>query len=93
MVQVMETWLLADREALRTYFGARFRGNALRQWSALENVAKRDVLDALGRATAACPRPYTKGAVSFELLERIDPAQVETECPHAGVLLNCLRTL
>ena len=93
MVHVMETWLVADREALRTYFGARFRGNALQQWPDLEEVAKRDVLDALDRATAGCPRPYAKGAVSFELLERIDPVQVETACPHAGVLLNCLRNL
>ena len=93
MVQVMETWLLADRDALREYFGARFRGNALRQWPSLEDVAKADVHDALDRATAACPRPYAKGVVSFELLERIEPARVETECPHAGVLLNCLRTL
>lgn len=93
MVQVMETWLLADRDALRRYFGARFRGNALPQWPDLEDVARRDVLDALDRATAACQPPYAKGTVSFELLERIDPAQVETECPHAGVLLNCLRTL
>ena len=93
MVQVMETWLVADRTALRGYFGTLFRENALRQWPDLENVSKRDVLDALTRATAACPRRYTKGEVSFELLERIDPARVETECQHAQALLHCLRTI
>ena len=93
MVQVMETWLLADRDTLRSYFGAPFRQNALRQWPSLEDVPRRDVLDALGRATAGCPRPYAKGAVSFELLEQIDPARVETECPHAKTLLDFLRTL
>ncbi len=91
MVQVMETWLVADRNALNGYFGALFRENALRQWPHLEEVPKRDVLDALTRATAKCPHPYAKGKVSFELLERIDPALVEAACPHARALLDRLR--
>ena len=93
MVQVMETWFLADRNALRRYFGARFREKALRQWPNLEVVAKDDVLDVLAKATAECPRRYTKGTVSFDLLARIDPARVEAECPHAQSLLGCLRTI
>ena len=92
MVQVMETWFLADRNALRQYFGAGFRENALRQWPDLENVSKDDVLDALARATAECSRRYAKGTVSFELLGRIDSARVEAECPHANALLDRLRT-
>ena len=91
MVQVMETWLLADRAALRRYFGAPFRENALPQWPALENVSKRDVSEALARATAACTRPYDKGTVSFELLAIVDPARVKAACPHAATLLDNLR--
>ncbi len=56
MVQVMETWLVADRNTLRRYFGAQFRENTLRQWPDLENVPKHGVLDALARATAGCAR-------------------------------------
>ncbi len=93
MVQVMETWLVADRNTLQSYFGAQFRENALQQWPDLEDVPKRSVLDALARATAGCPRRYAKGEVSFELLERIHPARVEAECPHARALLHCLRTI
>ena len=37
--------------------------------------------------------PYAKGEISFGLLERIDPARVETECSHAKTLLDRLRTL
>ena len=92
MVQVMETWLLADRAALGQYFGAPFRESALRQWPALEDVSKQDVLEALARATAACTQPYAKGETSFELLATLDPALVETACPHAAALLNHLRT-
>lgn len=34
MVQVMETWLLADRDLLKRYFGAEFRENALKRATA-----------------------------------------------------------
>ena len=91
MVQVMETWFLADRHALQKYFGAGFRQNAIRDWPALENVPKATVFDALDRATASCGRHYAKGRVSFELLARIDPARVEAACSHARVFLNRLR--
>lgn len=90
MVQVMETWFLADCNSLRRYFGAKFKENALRQWPQLEAVPKATVLDALECATAT---RYAKGKVSFELLAQIDPARVEAACPHAKALLNRLRTL
>ena len=93
MVQVMETWLLADRAALREYFGAPFRENALRQWPELENLPKPDVLDVLARATAGCPKRYAKGEISFELLAITDPGRVEAACPHATALLDCLRAV
>ena len=91
MVQLMETWFLADRGALRRYFGAPFRENAVRQWPALEAVPKATVLETLDRATAACRNRYAKGRVSFELLARIDSARVEAACPHARALLDRLR--
>ena len=47
MVQVMETWLLADRQALRRYFGPQFADSALPHWPELERVPKDAVLDAL----------------------------------------------
>ena len=93
MVQVMETWFLADGDALRRYFGTRFRQNALRKWPDLEAVPKPVVLNALASATAPCTKRYSKGKVSFELLGQIDPARVEAACPHAEALLNRLRKL
>ena len=93
MVQIMETWLLADRVALQNYFGAKFKQNALRQWPNLENVPKSTVLNALASATASCSKRYSKGKVSFELLAQINPALVETACPHVKALLNRLRNL
>lgn len=93
MVQVMETWFLADRDALRRYFGVQFAENALRQWPELEAVPKQTVLDALQSATVRCQKPYAKGKVSFDLLARVDPARVEAACPHAKALLDRLRSL
>ena len=93
MVQVMETWFLADRDALRNCFGAQFAENAFRQWPELEAVPKQTVLDALQRATARCQKRYAKGKVSFELLAQVDPTRVEAACPHARALLDRLRSL
>ena len=93
MVQVMETWFLADRDALRAYFGAGFRENAIRAWPNLEGVPKATVFAALKGATGSCRKSYAKGRVSFELLAQIDPARVEAACPHARALLDRLRAL
>ena len=42
MVQVMESWFLADRAALRRYFGHGFRETALPGHVAVEEIAKAD---------------------------------------------------
>jgi hypothetical protein len=89
MVQVMETWFLADRVALEKYFGSKLK--PIPQWPALEDVPKATVLAALEKATANCKKRYAKGALSFELLSKVDPAQVEQKCPHARQLLKRLR--
>ena len=93
MVQVMETWFLADRGALQNYFGARFKANAIKPWPKLEDVPKATVFDALEKATAQCSKPYAKGRVSFDLLAQVDPIRVEAVCSHAKALLNRLRAL
>lgn len=91
MVQVMETWFLADRAMLRTYFGAAFRENALKDWPQLEAVPKATVYEALDKATAGCAKRYAKGKLSFELLGKLNPSLVEPVCPHARALLGRLR--
>lgn len=91
MVQLMETWFLADPETLRRYFGQGFRDNAFRAWPSLEAVPKDTVLSTLAQATAGCKRPYAKGKVSFDLLREVEPTMVENACPHAKKLLDYLR--
>lgn len=93
MVQAMDSWLLADRAALQKYFGRGFRDKAIKQWSELEEIPKATVIEALRNATANCSKPYAKGKVSFELLQRVDPSHVEAKCPHFKALLTRLRGL
>ena len=90
MVQFMETWFLADRDALRTVFKQDFNENPLREWPDLEAVSKDTVLSALRRATND---RYRKGEVSFKLLAETNPEQVAAACPHARELLDFLRGL
>jgi hypothetical protein len=93
MVQVMETWFVADRAALRRHFGSCFRENAFPQATNLESVPKAEILKGLRAATDACVRGYSKGKISYELLAAIDPAEVERRCPNAKRLLDRLRAL
>jgi hypothetical protein len=93
MVQIMETWFLADRASIRRYFGSALREEHLRSWPDLEDVPKADVLGALDRATASCSKPYAKGRVSFDLLGQLNPTLVEAACPNAKRLLDRLRQL
>ena len=93
MVQVMETWFLADQALLRESFGADFRPQHLREWPALENLSKDIVIDALVQATAGCSKSYAKGRVSYELLGMLSAERVEARCPRAKALLDRLRNL
>ena len=92
MVQVMETWFLADRDRLKGYFGSGFREQRLHQWPDCERVPKTDVLSALAGATAGCKKRYAKGKISFDLLGELNPNVVGAACPHAQALLDYLRS-
>jgi hypothetical protein len=94
MVQVMESWFMADREALKSFFGEHFRERAIPKWPQVEDVPKQSVFDALEQATVACgPKRYAKGKLSFSLLGEISPDKVEAASPNAKALLERLRNL
>ena len=87
MVQCMEAWFVADRQALMDYYGREFRGNALPGNPNPEQIPKRDLMDGLDRATRGT---YHKTRHGFPILERLNPATVRARCPHADALLNLL---
>ncbi len=92
MVQCMEGWFLADREALRAVFGTDFRPAALPQRAEIEQIAKQDVFAGLANATRDCGgrRGYRKGRDSFDVVAALDPAKVTAASPHAKRLVDVL---
>ena len=94
MVEVMESWFLADREALGAFYGQGFRGTALPQNQHVEQISKRDVLYDLVQATRRTRKgPYDKGSHGFEILARLDPSKVRNASPHADRFLEALSVL
>jgi hypothetical protein len=89
MVQVMESWFLADRGALQSFYGTAFRPQDLPPNPAIENIPKQDVLDGLARATRDT-KNYKKGTDSFKILESLDPAKVRAVSPHADRFIRAL---
>lgn len=84
MVQCMEAWLVADRAALKRYYGDKFNERALPAASNLEEVPKKDLHDKLEAATRQTKTKgkYTKSH-AFELIAMVDPAKVRKASPHA----------
>jgi Domain of unknown function (DUF4276) len=70
MVQCMESWFLADRHALKAFFGHGFKPKTLpAETSAVEDVDKAQIYAALADATKHCKtkEPYGKGKHSVSL--------------------------
>ncbi|MCD0244846.1 DUF4276 family protein [Xanthomonas melonis] len=91
MAQVMESWFLSDREALKAFFGQGFKENALPAANnAVESTAKQQIYSALAQATKNCKTKaaYGKGEHSFKLLTTIDPAKVTQASPWAKRFLD-----
>ena len=91
MVQVMESWFLADRPTLARHFGQGFRETALPNQTNVEEIAKQQVFDSLKAATRdSRAGTYDKGRHSFDVLGKIDPGKVRSASPHADRLLQVL---
>lgn len=93
MVQMMESWLLADRETLQEFYGQGFHTNALPpEASPVESLAKERVYNALAKASKDSKKgEYSKGKHSFELLGCISPQQVMHASPWAKRFVDAVR--
>ena len=91
MVQVMETWIVADPDALSTYYGQNFNGNVLPRAANLEQVSKADVTQTLDQATKHTTKGcYHKIKHASDLLKRINVERVKKRCPHCARLFDKL---
>lgn len=87
MVECLESWFVADRSCLRTYYGNMLDEGALPANPNVEAISKTDVVRGLSRAARNTPkRRYDKGRDSFELLSRVDPSTVRRASAHADRL-------
>lgn len=91
MVQCMEAWFLADRDALANFYGQGFMAGALPKRPDIENVAKKDLYDGLSRATrnAQSKGEYQKKH-GFDILSMIDPGKLRKASPYAERLVLAL---
>ena len=91
MVQAMESWFLADREALGEFYGQGFQSNALPRNPEIEAVPKKEAEVGIRRATRNTRKgTYDKGSHSFEILAIIDPTKVTNASPYAKRFFNVL---
>ena len=80
----METWIVADRAALREHFGQGLRPNGLPLPTNLESRSTSDIQDSLENATRDCAAPYAKGRRSYEVVGKLNPDTLESHLPSFG---------
>ncbi|MEO5333913.1 MAG: DUF4276 family protein [Magnetococcus sp. YQC-5] len=91
MTQCMESWFLADLDALEKYFGNGFRKNCLPKTSSIEDALKTDIIDSINQAAQnTAKRCYDKGEHSFAILAMLDPFKVQEKSPWACRLFKLL---
>ena len=91
MAQIMESWFLADSEALAGYYGKRFQKAALPGNPRVEEIPKDSVIRGLERATRNTRKgTYSKGRHSFHIIACIDPDKVRRAAPCAERLFFML---
>lgn len=91
MVQLMESWFLADVERLALYYGKNFQPNRLPPSPQVEQVPKDDVLNGLrGATTDTQKRSYHKTGHAPDLLASVNPQRVRAAAPHCERLFSVL---
>ena len=94
MVQTMETWIVADLDALQSYYGQGFAQTAFPAAVNLEATPKQSVATALRAATERTQKgAYHKTKHAPDLLARMDPDRVRSRCPACDHLFRPLTHL
>ena len=95
MITCMETWIMADRAALREVFGAELQESALLPEDNLEQYDRRVVQQHLEHATRNCGnnKAYKKGRRSFQALEAVNPNALKQRLPYFKRFIETLERL
>jgi len=93
MVQVMEAWLIADREKLCEYYGKNFREKALPSDRNVEKVDKQRLLDSLKKATRDTTKgEYHKTQHAPRLLQKVRLGEVRSRASFCDRLFKVVST-
>jgi hypothetical protein len=91
MVQCMEAWFLADREALRQFYGQGFIVESLPRGADVEQLPKDAIVSALKHASRRTSKgEYHKTRHGFALLLLIDVQKLRARSGHARRLFDTL---
>ena len=91
MVQCMESWFVADPDALAAHFGRGFNADKLPGDLDVEEVVKSDILGGLAAAAKKSGGEYRKVRDGFALIGIICPFRVAERAPHAKRFFDALR--
>lgn len=81
MTTCMETWIIADRDALAKHYGSDLQISALPPLVNLESRPRQEIQNDLIQATHKSSKAYKKGKRSFEVLEKLSPTKLELHLP------------
>ena len=91
MIQIMETWIIADKQALANYYGEGFRKDELPDAQDMESVSRSEVGRALEAAVGTSSRgQYHKIKHASDLLRQLNPDTVQDRCPACRRLFDTL---
>lgn len=81
MTTCMETWIVADRAALKAHYGNNLQDSALPAVVDLESRSRAAVQSALIHATRNCSNKYEKEKRSFQVLAELTPDTLSAHLP------------
>lgn len=93
MVEMMEAWFHADKNALKEFYGSKFNENALKKNPRVEEISKKDLEDGLREATRNCTKGCyfdNKAEHGAGLLARVDPKGVRAAAPNCQKLFDAV---
>ena len=94
MVQIMESWLVADVSTLKSFYGQNFNENAIPRNSDVEMINKDDVKSSLKRATRNTTKgEYHKIRHGPELLGQLNISKIRQASNHCDRLFNTLASV
>jgi hypothetical protein len=93
MVEMMESWFYADKDALEDFYADGFRRSALKQNPNVEQISKNDLKGGLSTATRSTAKgDYFDNKVlhGSQLLASIDPELVRKAAPNCAKLFEAI---